>query len=32
VVNVAAVFGAIHTRWFERLGVSPVSIPGHGCC
>lgn len=28
VVNVAAVFGAIHfyTQWFERLGASPVSI------
>ena len=28
VVNVAAVFGAIHfyTQWFERLGASPVSV------
>jgi hypothetical protein len=27
-VNVAAVFGAIHfyTQWFERLGATPVSI------
>lgn len=28
VVNVAAVFGAIHfyTQWFERLGASPLSV------
>ncbi len=28
VVNVAAVFGAIHfyTQWFERLGATPVSV------
>jgi len=28
VVNVAAVFGAIHfyTQWFERLGATPISI------
>ena len=28
VVNLAAVFGAIHfyTQWFERLGATPVSV------
>ena len=28
VVNVAAVFGAIHfyTQWFERLGATPLSV------
>jgi hypothetical protein len=28
VVNLAAVFGAIHfyTQWFERLGAEPVAI------
>jgi hypothetical protein len=28
VVNIAAVFGAIHfyTQWFERLGATPVSV------
>ncbi len=33
VVNVAAVFGAIHfyTQWFEILGASPVSILLGGC-
>lgn len=32
VVNVAAVFGAIHfyTQWFERLGATPVSVLGGG--
>jgi hypothetical protein len=32
VVNVAAVFGAIHfyTQWFERLGATPVSVLGAG--
>lgn len=32
VVNVAAVFGAIHfyTQWFERLGASPASVLAGG--
>jgi hypothetical protein len=32
VVNVAAVFGAIHfyTQWFERLGATPVSVLAGG--
>jgi iron complex transport system permease protein len=32
VVNVAAVFGAIHfyTQWFEQLGPSPFSVLGGG--
>jgi hypothetical protein len=32
VVNVAAVFGAIHfyTQWFEKLGASPASVFGAG--
>ena len=32
VVNVAAVFGAIHfyTQWFEHLGATPVSVLGAG--
>ena len=32
VVNLAAVFGAIHfyTQWFERLGATPVSVLAGG--